>query len=198
MSAHLASTDTPARTRQAQRGVVMWVALVVLIVMSLAGLAMLRQMGAGVSIAGNIAFKENATSSADAGTEVGRQWLVAQTTVTLNNDLPASGYYATWGASVDPTTFDWSNAGSVQVATEAGNGNDVRYVVHRLCQSVGAADAPFPAQRCSDVQDDVGGSRGGVGYGTAPPSEVIRPYFRVTVRVIGPRQTVSYTQVVLS
>jgi Tfp pilus assembly protein PilX len=79
MSAHLASTDTSARTRQAQRGVVMWVALVVLIVMSLAGLAMLRQMGAGVSIAGNIAFKENATSSADAGTEVGRQWLVAQT-----------------------------------------------------------------------------------------------------------------------
>jgi type IV pilus assembly protein PilX len=198
MSARLASSGCRMPTRPAQRGVVMWVALVVLIVMTLAGLAMLRQMGSGVSIAGNIAFKENATSSADAGTEVGRQWLVAQTTVTLNNDLPASGYYATWGASIDPTTFDWSNAGSVPVALEAGNGNDVRYIVHRLCQAVGPADTPFPAQRCSDVQDDVGGSRGGAGYGTAPPTEVIRPYFRVTVRVIGPRQTVSYTQVVLS
>jgi Tfp pilus assembly protein PilX len=198
MSAHLASTVRSAPKRQAQRGVVMWVALVVLIVMTLAGLAMLRQMGAGVSIAGNIAFKENATSSADAGTEVGRQWLVAQTTATLNNDLPASGYYATWGASVDPTTFDWSNAGSVPVALETGNGNNVRYIVHRLCQAVGPADAPFPLQRCSDIQDDAGGSRGGVGYGTAPPSEVIRPYYRVTVQVTGPRGTVSYTQVVLS
>ena len=37
--------------------------------MTLAGLALLRQMGAGTSIAGNVAFKENATSVADRGTE---------------------------------------------------------------------------------------------------------------------------------
>ena len=48
--------------RRGQRGVVLFVALIVLIVMTLAGLALLRQMGAGTSIAGNLAFKENASS----------------------------------------------------------------------------------------------------------------------------------------
>jgi hypothetical protein len=52
------------RSRAGQDGIVMWVALVVLIVMSLAGLAMMRQMGTGVSVAGNVAFKQNATSTA--------------------------------------------------------------------------------------------------------------------------------------
>ena len=51
--------------RHHQQGVVLFVALIVLIIMTLAGLALLRQMGAGTSIAGNIAFKENATSVAD-------------------------------------------------------------------------------------------------------------------------------------
>jgi len=51
--------------RQGQHGVVLFVALIVLIIMTLAGLALLRQMGVGTSIAGNVAFKENATSVAE-------------------------------------------------------------------------------------------------------------------------------------
>lgn len=175
----------------------MWVALVVLIVMTLAGLAMLRQMGSGVSIAGNIGFKQNATSAADAGVEVGRQWLMAQTVATLAADLPAAGYYSTWGASVDPTdpSFDWTNAGSVPVALEAANGNNVRYIIHRLCLNPGPVDAVL--QRCSDVEDSVGGSKEGLSYGVAPPALSIRAYYRVTVQVQGPRNAVSYTQVIL-
>lgn len=181
---------------RSQRGVVMWVALVVLIVMTLAGLAMLRQTGSGVSIAGNIGFKQNATSAADAGTEVARQWLVAQPIAALNNNIAASGYFATWGASVDPTTFVWTNAASVPVALEVGTGNTMRYVIHRLCLNVGPVDAVL--QRCSDVQDDVGGSKEGLSYGVAAPAQSIHAYYRVTVQVLGPRNTVSYVQVVLS
>ncbi|MDQ6627331.1 MAG: hypothetical protein M3Z29_02610 [Pseudomonadota bacterium] len=177
-----------------QHGVVMWVALVVLIVMTLAGLAMMRQMGGGVSIAGNIGFKQNATSAADAGTEVARQWFIAQTTATLSNDVPAAGYFSTWGANVDPTTM--FNGPSVAVALEAGNGNSMRYVIHRLCLNPGAVDAVL--QRCSDIEDSAGGSKGGLSYGVAPPALSIHAYYRVTVQVLGPRNTVSYTQVVLS
>ena len=179
-----------------QRGVVMWVALVVLIVMTLAGLAMLRQMGSGVSIAGNLAFKENATSVADSGTEVFRAWLIGQSTATLEADVPASGYYASWGASVDPTTFDWSAGRSVLVVLDAGTGNSVRYVAQRLCQIAGPVTDP--TQRCSDVKDPLGGSHGGLSYGSeGPPAVRVRPYYRVTVQVLGPRNTVSYTQVVM-
>ena len=64
-----------------ERGVVLFVALIVLIIMTLAGLALLRQMTTGVSIAGNIAFKENATSVADRGAEVALQYLALPTTV---------------------------------------------------------------------------------------------------------------------
>ena len=90
----------------------MWVALIVLIVMSLAGLAMLRQMGTGISVAGNVGFKQNATSTSDVGTEAARAWYTAQPTVILENDNAAQGYYATWngtwGATVDPTQFNWN------------------------------------------------------------------------------------------
>ena len=66
----------PAPRRE--RGVVLFVALIVLIVMTLAGLALLRQMAPASSIAGNIAFKENATSVADRGTEVALQYLACR------------------------------------------------------------------------------------------------------------------------
>jgi type IV pilus assembly protein PilX len=196
MTAGLVLRRPPKPMRGGQRGIVMWVAIVVLIVMTIAGLAMLRQMGTGVSIAGNMAMKENATSVADSGTEVGRQWVMAQPVGTLDNDVPASGYFATWGASVDPTTFDWTNAGSVAVALDAGTGNAVRYVVHRLCQNTGPVTAV--TQRCSDLEDNTGGSKEGLSYGVGAPPQSLRAYFRVTVQVLGPRNTVSYTQVVLS
>ena len=52
------SVAASVRVSRGERGVVLFVALIVLIIMTLAGLALLRQMGAGVSIAGNIAFND--------------------------------------------------------------------------------------------------------------------------------------------
>ena len=77
-------------SRRRQHGVVLFVALIVLIIMTLAGLALLRQMGVGTSIAGNVAFKENATSVADRGTEAARAWLIANLGI-IANDSTADG-----------------------------------------------------------------------------------------------------------
>ena len=85
-------------------GVVLFVALIVLIIMTLAGLALLRQMGAGTSIAGNIAFKENATSVADRGTEFANAWLTHPDAAITATDSVANGYLSSWGNGVDPTT----------------------------------------------------------------------------------------------
>ena len=107
------SSTVPARGAVAarrERGVVLFVALIVLIIMTLAGLALLRQMSTGVSIAGNIAFKENATSVADRGTEVALQYLTLPTTALSADSLP-DGYHSSWenGATdpTDPTAFPW-------------------------------------------------------------------------------------------
>lgn len=182
---------------RAQRGIVMWVALVVLIIMSIAGLAMLRQMGGGISIAGNLAFKETATSTADAGTEAARAWYIGQTTAVLQADAPAQGYYATWGATVDPVQI-FATLNSVPIALDAGVGNVSSYVIQRLCANLGAVDVA--GQTCSDVEDtSLQSHAGNTGYNPQAPSSMqLRPYYRVTTRVAGPRNTVSYIQVILN
>jgi len=202
MSAH--GMRARRRARGGQRGIVMWVALVVLIIMSIAGLAMMRQMGTGISVAGNVAFKQHATSTADVGTEAARQWYTTQSTATLEqNDVP-NGYYATWsgtwGPTVDPTQFNWA-AGAATAAVGAGAediamGSTSQYIIQRLCQNAGPVQDP--AQVCSDLEDDQQRSHGSLDYSSPPMPPSFKPYFRVTTRVVGPRNTVSYTQVILN
>jgi type IV pilus assembly protein PilX len=172
---------------RAQRGIVMFVALAVLILMTLAGLAMLRQMGGAVSIAGNLAFKQTATSVADVGTEKAREWFTAPGR-KLDANSPDDGYYSTWSANVDPTTFPWSTAPSV---SDAATGNTVQYITHRLCQL--DKDANAPGQQCSS---EGGGGTDKGGGGSSTWTTLTSPYFRVTSKVTGPRNTVSYIQVV--
>lgn len=164
----------------------MFVALIVLVIMTLAGLAMLRQLGSGVSIAGNVAFKQNATNVADVGTEAGRVWLMANALV-LGYSMASAGYVSSWGASADPATFDWPNA---PVITDAATGNTVKYVIHRLCElpNVEVKDARCSAQAGASLD------KGGAGGGSSDP----RPYYRITTQVTGPRNTLSYIQVVMN
>ena len=175
-----------------QTGVVMFVALIILIVMTLAGIAMLRQITAGVSIAGNLAFKQNATAVADRGIEFGRAWVMSQLPTALWTDKAANGYFATWDPSFDPATYDWTGSNK-SVAVTLGTENtvsEVRYVVHRLCPNTGQVD-----DRCVTEPDQTGLSTSGRREkGATPPRQA---YFRITARALGPRNTVSYTQVML-
>jgi Tfp pilus assembly protein PilX len=177
-----------------QQGVVLFVALIVLIIMTLAGLALLRQMSAGTSIAGNIAFKENATSVADRGTEFAMKWIVDNGTLTACDRL-ANGYHSSWGTSVDPTTFNWAAESFTLTDDLAQTGNTARIIIHRLCATA-CMSAIDPLQQCSDFPVVNGGqSHGGGGYPSVLPGSAPSPFYRVTTRVDGPRNTVSYTQV---
>lgn len=181
--------------RQKQRGVVMFVAIIVLIVMTLAGLAMLRQVGGGASIAGNLAFKQNATSVADLGAEAARAWITTNPSL-LTNTAPNLGYYSNWAASADPATFDWKDSGSKSVTLDEGTGNAVRYVIHRLCQ-LADTSASDVSQHCANPGPGVASDKGGGSYGAAPPPPPAAPLYRVTTQVKGPRNTLSYTQIVM-
>jgi type IV pilus assembly protein PilX len=182
--------------RRGQHGVVLFVALIVLIIMTLAGLALLRQMGVGTSIAGNVAFKENATSVADRGTEAARFWLIANSAITAN-DSTANGYLSSWGAGVDPTAFDWAGSSRTLTDDVAQTGNTTRIIIQRLCETPNMS-ALDPAQRCSDFPILNGGeSHGGGSYPSVLPGTSPAPFYRVTTRVDGPRNTVSYTQVLM-
>jgi len=51
------------RTRE--QGVILFVALIVLVAMSLAGIALMRSVDTSVLVAGNLAYRQGATSVAD-------------------------------------------------------------------------------------------------------------------------------------
>jgi type IV pilus assembly protein PilX len=190
-----APRSRPLRPRR-QHGVVLFVALIVLIVMTLAGLALLRQMGTGTSIAGNVAFKENATSVADRGTEFANNWIVANSALTALDSF-ADGYDSSWNAGSDPAALDWDNKAKTLNDDFLQTGNKIRFIIQRLCATPGMS-ALNPAQRCSDfVVDATTGSRAGAGYPGVLTTITTQPFFRITTRVDGPRNTVSYTQAVV-
>lgn len=207
-----------------QQGVVLFIALIVLVAMSLAGIALLRSVDTNVLIAGNLAFRQGATMAGDWGIEDARLLLSTNTgsgITTLNNDQPAltqaggipnppwpnSAYWANWAQSSDLTgntsnpadDFDWSTARSM--GTDAA-GNSVSYVIHRLCDTAGpASDASVNCIRSGSGgggSPSEKGTKGVAAYGTAALPGTSTIYYRVTVRVSGPRNTVSYVQAVLN
>jgi Tfp pilus assembly protein PilX len=193
-----------------QRGVTLFVALVVLVAMSLAGIALMRSVDTNILIAGNLAFRQAATAAADRGVEAARDYLTANTSgSTLWNDQAAAGYYATWQSTIDligtdptKTDFNWNTDGQLVIASDAGS-NEIRFVIHRICELAG--DPNTTAANCVKTTTaastgsggSAGGTKGAVTYGSQalPGVEVI--YYRVTVRVLGPRNTRSFVQAVL-
>jgi type IV pilus assembly protein PilX len=185
------------RAPSREKGVVLFIALIVLVAMTLAGLAMVRSVGTGVVIAGNLTFKQAATSAADRGVEAGRAWLTAQLPALLQNDsAPGGGYYSDWGATFNASTFNW-DTNALLVTSDDGGGNEIRYVVHRLC-SLANASVNAPLQQCVTLNSSgAGGSKGGGAYGQLPLSNTIQAYFRITARAKGPKNTISYVQTII-
>lgn len=193
-----------------QTGVALMISLIVLVGISLAGVALVRSVDTASLIAGNLAFRQGATIAGDSGVEAARTWLLANSSV-LTADNPSSGYYATSQDSLDITgnktptvTSDdvaWNGTGiSTPVClTKDGAGNTACYIIHRLCNSTGAIDAAT----CSTKQTAKGGSSLGAGRPMTTDQErnwsevATMAYYRVTVRVAGPRNSTSYIQVFL-
>lgn len=199
-------TTSLGGTQSKQRGVVLFVALIMLIVMTLAGLALLRQLGVGSSIAGNVAFKEGATYVADRGTEIALQYINPQFPAlppNLDAESPANGYTSSWADGTNPAALPWGlgrtvalpDAGAMQDIGETNNTADL--FIQRLCANLGVNPLD-PAQTCSDILvDNPLRTHGNPGSAAPLPSTTSTPFYRVTARVIGPRSTVSYTQVLL-
>jgi hypothetical protein len=186
--------------RQQQRGVVLWVSLMVLVVLLATAVALVRNSSLGLGIAGNLGFRENATLAGDLGTEKARVWLSANTG-SLLNDVSASGYFASWGDySEDPETLDWAQS----VLETATDGNTVQYLIQRMCLCPGPATpgaeckAPYTGktQECVYLSQDTPDKTLGSQQAALPAGNVV-PFYRVTSRIKGPRDTVSYTQSML-
>ncbi|MDO8291305.1 MAG: hypothetical protein Q7T29_00355 [Gallionella sp.] len=212
-----------------QRGVVLFFALIALVIMSLAAVALIRSVDTSTMIAGNLAFKQAATSSGDAGIETAIEWLTAaqlamknanknvykDATHTFNNTNAAMGYYSNadpalsliadpvWDA-IDPTITYTDSGGNIKTieATDSSS-NTIRFVIQRMCRIA------YPANDARNIPDinnclfssaalDNSGKQiplpQNVCQGSGCPSAGQTPQIRITVRITGPKNTVSYIQ----
>jgi len=187
--------------RARQRGAVLFIALIVLVAMSLAGIALIRGVDTTNLIAGNLAFKQNATHGGDWGIEQARTWLQAQVAANLYNDVPGQ-YYAAMQTGADFTNtdpsrpeFDWANNAFDLGADPAGN-PEVRYVIHRMCDLAGNPGSVNCVRTTTGGTSD--STKGGATYGGAALPSTSQIYYRITARVTGPRNTVSYVQAMVN
>lgn len=177
-----------------QKGVTLIIAMIAIVSMVFAVYAMLRSTSGSQAVAGNLAFKKNATSAGDLGIEAALSW-VSKSPPNLNIDQ-APGYFSTWDTTFNPMTYAWSaGTNAVLVTNDDGMGNRVIYVIHRLCSVTGKVTNQNCVQPSglSSVSAGVGVGGGGTEQVIASPSA----YYRITTRIEGPRNTLSYVQAII-
>lgn len=194
-----------------QRGVVLFFTLIALLAMSLAAVALIRSVDTSTMIAGNLAFKQAATTSGDAGIEAAMNWLA--TTQAANNALNVltdathpfnitdlatrPGYHS----NIDPAlniTADatWDDVNNVLVGTD-GSGNTIRFMIQRVCRTANQAIQNAGCLFSGAIQDNNGQSiplPQEVCQGAGCPVAGQTPQIRITARATGPKNTVSYVQ----
>ena len=197
--------------RGRERGVVMFIALLVMVALSLAGIALIRSADTATIVSGNLAFKQAAASAVDRSVEQAVEALFnpdADPTPVIANkeiDLVAQNYFACVQAAGGgclpanapipeiPTVLT-TKAGAATLAPlipEDDAGNKSYYVIERMC----AAAGPPVGSNCN-----LSAAALGADAGTQHYEGIVRPggaYFRVTVRVEGPRNTVAFAQAIL-
>jgi type IV pilus assembly protein PilX len=197
---------------KAQKGLVLFFALIALVIMSLAAAALIRSVDTGVLVAGNLAFKQSATISGDSGLVSAMDWVTTHagsleiggvngyyaTSTELSTTLPNGGL--TSAESATWTSGDaWTDATSM-LATGNGltsgkdsAGNEIRFVVQRMCRHTGPADT----SHCLMGEEEGGGDSQGTQEDPqldAIKNTALSPMYRVTARVSGPKNTVSFVQ----
>ena len=184
------------RNFRRQQGVVLFISLIMLVAMTLAGIALIRSVDTTNLIAGNLAFRQGATLAADSGVEAARTWLLTQNTASLSNDSTGNGYYSFATAVPAWGQYDWQNFSIVLPGGPDAAGNQVNYVIHRLCAITGS---PTGAGNNCLTTTTLGSSQGsGKGAGVQNVAGTAVYYYRVTSRVLGPRNTVSYVQTLIT
>lgn len=187
--------------RRAQEGLVLFIALIVLVAMSLAGVSLMRAVDTGTVVAGNMAFKQSAIMVADRGTQNAVQWLQANSAgAVLQNTNTGAGYFSSRPV-VEPNWFDpasWSESAAVNGGAPDASGNVVRYVIHRMCTQPDTAYNGMNggvANECALFYAASAAASGG-SMAVGAPQFIGSPqiYYRITTRVEGPRDTVSVIQ----
>lgn len=183
-----------------QHGVVMILVLIGLVAMTLAGIALIRGSQTSSMIAGNFAFRQASLATADTAVELAFAQLdtivagLAESSYPGGCAVGACTYYPTRQATdangVPTVVGDWS----LVPANVVNTSYRTQYVIDRLCKG------PTPVtDKTINCFVGVGGGGGGSRkVGDTNFSATQQVNYRVSVRVTGPRNTISFVQAIVA
>ena len=197
------ATLTHRRGPRSQAGVVLFVALIAMVILSLAGVALVRSVDSSTAVAGNLAFRQASIAPVNQAIEEAVDALFKTRTITstVAPDL-ARNYYSSLQAGEKPNGVPLVLAGNYATMKAAYTGAglpaptvdpvskfEIRKVIERICNADGAATIAT----CDLLPPKVSpaGTDNEVKRIPLPPI----PHFRVTVRVDLPgTNTTTYAQ----
>lgn len=205
-----------------QSGASLLFALITLVALALAATALVRSVDTGAIVLGNLGSRQATTAAADKATQRAIIWLSTAANLTL--DDAGNGYFAT---SLDGYDFtgsqgsdparglvNWDVDGTCSYATSGtcvgtttpsapiavDASTTARYLITRLCKTSG--DYSAAGQVCASppkLKERANERRGQVNY--SQQSQTMSspvPYYRIVVRVVGPRNATSFTETIVN
>lgn len=209
-----------------QGGIVLFFALLALAVMSIAAVALIRSVDTNALLSGNMVYRQSASTASNVALEGIAQNIA--NTVTLAGSLshhPAQGYYANCsqfdtqpdalicdGNQLTSMTWDDANSSLAPNQTDGNDeihngidrqGNEIRYVVERMCNysnaEINAGNAQSDASRCMMASSP---SNGETCSHNIANLELFKPcvatsdspLYRITLRIAGPKNTLTFMQ----
>lgn len=201
MIPHARFSTMHATTRQS--GVVVFVSLIAMVILSLAAVGLMRSVQTNTIVVGNIAFRQAAQAMASAAVEKAIHDMFPPTATIgslLNHDIPRS-YYASVQPGQNlvgiPAALQGDMSGyvgaTIQETTDA-QAFRARYVIERMCDDtrLGLVAAERACEMIPPKQ-----SLGKESNLKIPIILPKVPFYRMTVRVDGPGNTVAYAQAML-
>ena len=200
-----------ASRSQTQRGMVLIFALITLVIMMIGAVAIARSISGSQFITGNLGFKRDLSNQGERALQEAMKAVRAGPLADVaarNGDLKSANYKATLlatNAQGIPKALlsdkEFEQVGSADRDIQIDDmGVKVRYVVDRLA----SADGICGLNQCAMAGQSVFGggsnewinsqSNGGEVKNSNPGAAPQQPIYRITVRVSGPRKTLSFFQ----
>ncbi|HEX4885152.1 MAG TPA: hypothetical protein VFX05_13500 [Casimicrobiaceae bacterium] len=196
----------PHPPRPRQQGIVVFVALIAVVLMSLAAVGLMRTVHTSTMVVGNLAFRQAGAALATSAVEkaVFDMFAPTKTIPDLTNHFTARNYYAFRqlgeNAMGIPAALQGGNPppaypGGAQVITDPNDPSgqsQARYVIERMCLPT----MPLPLEAEARYCEMIPPKQAGAGTGNVPVGINVPdiPYYRMTVRVDGPNNSVAFYQ----
>jgi hypothetical protein len=189
-----------------QRGIVLLITLLVLIAMTLASVGMMRSVDTSVAAVSNMAFTQAADAAAGSAIEcvirdLRNTWVPGLQVDRHFMDLDGGGhseYYASIQDGEDargiPAALLQCDVGNV---CPTDDGNTVRYLFERMCNEAGEPKEGSCFGTTGENQE-ITTNKTNEFVGWDAPSGVFSPFYRVSVCVSGPKNTVSFVQAIIN